>query len=68
MMLRGTNDWILLGYSFENNKIMAKVKRLMNTNDPYDYVFDKSNLRVAYAFGNGTGYTYHGANRGVLTI
>jgi len=26
----------------------------MDTGDPYDFAFNKSDLRIAYAFGNNT--------------
>ena len=55
-MYGGQNDWILLGYNYNNqsNIITAKAQRKLNTNDPKDYLFNKTNLLVSYAFGNNT--------------
>lgn len=71
-MRGGQNDWTVIGYQYNNatNIIQTKVRRKLTTADSFDYVFDRQDLKIAYAFGNNTEgkLRYHRANRGVVTL
>ena len=45
-----------LGYNYNNQSsiITAKSQRKLNTKHPNDYLLNKTNLLVSYAFGNNT--------------
>ena len=62
-MRGGTSDWLLVGYSYtsSSNMIKAKARRLLNTGDINDEIFNKVDMRVSYAFANNTGgvLSYH---------
>ena len=64
------NDWDLVASETQAGTTYVEMKRKLATNDPQDRPFNlgspddhDANMAVIFAWGSGTFFTYHGANR-----
>lgn len=64
-----SQDWSIVNFHKEpNGRVVAELKRPLDTGDPQDRPVVSGHTRILFAFGDSKTPEYHGSNRGMNAV